>query len=152
MNDEKNRLTGRSSGGELSAYERLLIANLKDVLSELYLIDCGVFVSYVLNEQHANIEDLVSSATELFFKEGTLCYSHGAEALFDWANAPVIVLDMEFVHTSTTVFFKLILNSFQANVSIHRIILDNRTGNAESDLKRFEGILADARIMSLSPP
>ncbi|MGO4707432.1 hypothetical protein AB4072_16845 [Microvirga sp. 2MCAF38] len=152
MTEREEKLKGGPSDGGLSAYEKILSNNLKDVLAELYLIDCGIFLSYVTGEKHGTIEDILNSSTELFFKEGTICYSHTAETIFDWANSPAIVLDMEFVHPSVTVFFKVILNNFRNNVSIQRILLNDPSGDAALDLKMFARALSDARIMSLSSP
>lgn len=152
MTPQEKNLRRRSSEAELRAYEDLLSQNLRDVVAELYLVDPGIFVGYIANNLHANIEDIVESATELFFKPGTLRYSHAADCHFEWDQNPQITLDLEFVHSSTTVFFKLILQSFYVTIAIRRVMLNDRSGDPDADLRRFGNVLADARILTLPSP
>jgi hypothetical protein len=139
-----------ASEAELLPYEKLLAHNIKDVVGEICLIDASILISYILDGQHGNIYDLISSSTEMFFKDGTLTYGHGADVNFEWGKAPAVILDMEFVHSWTTVFFKLVLHGYYVGVSIQRILLSTKTGDPEQDLKRFEEALADARICPLA--
>jgi hypothetical protein len=56
---------------------------------------------------------------------------------------------MEFIHSSATVFFKLVLHGYYVGVAIQRILLSNKTDNATLDIQRFEDALSDARIIPL---
>lgn len=144
---EKEFDTSRAaSEAELLPYEKLLAYNIKDVVGEICLVDASILISYIIDNKHANIHDIIESSAELFFKEGTLTYGHGAEVNFEWGKAPAVILDMEFVHSAATVFFKLVLHGYYVGVQIQRILLSTKTGDSEQDLKCFEEALANARI------
>lgn len=130
---------------ELWPYEKALAHCIKDFVAELCLTDASIIIAYICNELHANIDDLVESSAELHFKEGTLCYGHSADVTFEWGKSPAVVLDMEFVHQSVTVFFKLVLHGFYVGVSIQRILLSDKSGDADLDFQSFERALNDAR-------
>jgi hypothetical protein len=68
------------------------------VADELRLVDVADFITYVHCQQFANIQDIVNSSVELFFKAGTLSYGWAADFELDWNSAPTIILDMEFRH------------------------------------------------------
>jgi len=138
-----------ASEADLLPYEKILAYNIKDVVGEICLIDASILISYILDEHHGNINDLISSSTELFFRDGTLTYGHGADVNFEWGKAPAVILDMEFVDSWMTVFFKLVLHGYYVGVSIQRILLSTKTGDPDQDLKRFEEALMEAR---LGPP
>ena len=52
--------------------EKALADGIKEVASELRLIDAADFVAFIRTEQFANIGNLVSSSTELYFKPDTI--------------------------------------------------------------------------------
>ncbi|MCB8823483.1 hypothetical protein [Microvirga rosea] len=135
-----------ASEAELFAFEKLLAQNIKDVVAEICLVDANILISYIFHNAHGNIHDIVSSSTELFFKDGTLNYGHSADLNFEWGKAPAVILDMEFVHPTVTVFFKLVLHGFYVGVSIQRVLLSTKSGELDQDLKLFESALADARL------
>jgi hypothetical protein len=149
---EKEFHASRSaSEAELLPYEKILAHNIKDVVAEICLVDASIIISYIFNDHHGNISDLVESSTELFFSEGTLTYGHAADVNFEWGKAPAVILDMEFIHPSATVFFKLVLHGLYVGVSIQRILLSVKSGNPDQDLRSFEDALASARIGPLAP-
>ncbi|MCB5177717.1 hypothetical protein [Microvirga lenta] len=134
---------------ELWPYEKVLAHGIKDVMAELCLTDANVIIACICKELHANIGDLVQSSTELFFKEGTLSFGCSADVNFEWGKSPAVILDMEFVHQSVTVFFQLVLHGVYVGVAIQRILLSNKTGDPDSDLETFKAALADARVAPL---
>lgn len=127
-------------------YEEILARYIKDVVADLCLVDASIFVSYIYKGLHGNIDDLVSASTELSFKVGTLCYAHGADMSFEWGKAPTVVLDMEFIDDSATVFFKIVLHGFYIGVAIQRVLVQGKTGDEAKDLEIFASALAGARI------
>src|ERR1700738_5415083 len=86
------------------------------VAAELRLVDVADFIAYIHAEKFANIQDIVNSSVELFFKPGTLSFGWGAEFELDWNSLPVITLDMEFRHRSVWLVFKLVLRALQTKV------------------------------------
>jgi len=138
-----------SPDAKILPYEEALAHSIKDVVAELCLVDATIIISYVCNGLHANIEDLVDSSTELFFKEGTLRYGHAADVNFEWGKSPAVLLDMEFVHPAVSVFFKLILHGFYVGVAIQRILMSEKFDDPAIDIKHFADALNDARIVPL---
>lgn len=134
---------------EVQPYEKALAFSIKDVVADICLVDASIVISYICNNLHANIEDLIDSSTELFFKEGSLRYGHGADVDFEWGKTPAVILDMEFIHPFATVFFKLVLHGFYVGVSISRILLSERTSDPAVDLKRFQEALSESRLIAL---
>jgi hypothetical protein len=131
---------------ELWPYEKALAHSIKDFLAELCLIDASIIVSHVCNDLHGNIEDLVDSSAELHFKEGTLRYGHSADVNFEWGKSPVVTLDMEFIHQSVTVFFRIVLHGFYVGVAVQRILLSGKSGKPDLDHECFERALIEARL------
>ncbi|WP_230533103.1 hypothetical protein [Microvirga roseola] len=134
---------------EADPFEVVLANHIKDVVAELSLTDVGVLTSFISKDLHANVEDLVESSTELFFKDGTLRYGHLASVSFEWGAAPTVTLDLEFVHRSVSVFFKLVLHRHYFGVAIQRILLDERSRDPEADLRHFADVLNNARLVPL---
>lgn len=147
--EQEHQSRPASAQSELWPYEKALAHCIKDFVAELCLTDASIIITYICNNLHANIEDLVASSAELHFRDGALCYGHSADVNFEWGKSPAVVLDMEFVHQSATVFFKLVLHGFYVGVAIQRILLSNRSGDPDLDLQSFERALADAKPSSL---
>ena len=56
------------------AREKAIAEGVKDVAAELRLIDIVNLVVYIQLEKHGNLDDLVASSVELYFKPDTLRY------------------------------------------------------------------------------
>src|SRR3984893_13488933 len=118
------------------------------VANELRLVDVADFVAYIHADKFANIQDIVNSSVELFFKPGTLSFGWGAEFELDWNSLPVITLDMEFQHRSVWLVFKLILRVLQTNVTVEHLSLGKTAGNPTQDMAAMIETIADARLSS----
>jgi len=55
-----------------------LAAAFEPVAAELRLVDAADYIAYIHQEKLANIRDIVSSSTELFFQPGTLAFGWGS--------------------------------------------------------------------------
>jgi len=126
--------------------ERMLGDALKCVAAELRLVDLPVLVRFIHLEQHANIADLVSSSSELFFLEGTLKYGSRAEVDLKWGAMPNVVLDLEFTNMGVHVFFALTLKAFHACVDIHAITFDGPARSPQENTALLRAALNDARF------
>ncbi len=130
------------------ACERALAEALADVATELRLVNVIDLIGYVHGERTANIEDLIHSSAELYFKQGALRYACAAEADVKWEAPPRVSLGMEFRWRGATAFFRLQLDAASASIDIHHLALD--TPSAPEDLPmRFASALADARLRPL---
>jgi hypothetical protein len=125
--------------------ERALAEALADVATELRLVNVIDLIGYVHAQRCANIEDLIHSSAELYFKQGALRYACAAEANVQWNAPPSVSLHMEFRWRGATAFFRLQLDSDSASVDIQHLALDTPAAPEELPL-RFASALADARL------
>jgi len=115
------------------------------VAEELRLVNVEDFIVYIHSRQFANVQDIVNSSIEPFFKPGTLSYGGAAHFELDWDRAPTIILDMEFRHRSVRAVFKLMLSSFQTGVTIEHFSVARSSGGPDQDTARLIEAIADAR-------
>ncbi len=125
---------------------KALAEGLKEVAAELRLIDLADFVTFIHREQFANIQDLVNSSVELFFKHGTLIYGAMAAFELEWDRPPAVTLGMEFHYKSVTILFDLMLQAFDAGVEIRAMTFEQPLPSAEEETKVLIEALAAARL------
>lgn len=121
---------------------------LDPVANELRLVNAADFIVFAYDEKFANIQDIVNSSVELFFKPGTLLFGWGAQFELDWDRVPAIILDMEFRHHSVWIVFKLILRARQTTARIEHFSVGKISGGPSQDLALLVETLADARLGS----
>jgi hypothetical protein len=129
--------------------ERLLAEGVADVATELRLVNVIDLIGYVRSERSANLEDLVNSSAELYFKQGALRYAWSADIDVVWEALPSVSLNMEFCWRGITAFFRLCLNSARAGVDIQHVAFDASCEEAAALLALFTEAIADSR---LTPP
>jgi hypothetical protein len=128
------------------ASARLLAEAIKDVAVELRLTDAADFVTYIHAEKFANIQDIVDSSVELFFKHGTLVYGTAADFTLTWDGPPSVTIDLEFRHKAVTARFAIILRALEASVDVKKILFEKTPDNAEEAIGLLRAALADARL------
>jgi len=131
---------------ELLACEVVLAEGLKGFLSELMMVNGGVMVSYINNNQHAHLDDIIGSSMEHRIKPGRLCYSNQAEVDFDWGEAPSVALGMELRDDRLTAFFRVVFGGDHVGVDIQGIHFVDHVGDAGENLRRLAAAVADARL------
>lgn len=124
---------------------------LREFSSELGLVDAADLITFVRLEQYANIEDLVNSSAELFFRPSTLTFGWGAEMAVSWTETPCVFLDMEFRQGPVTVFFCLGLQAAGASVEIRCISFEEPSPDPVLNTARLVAALDDARSVSPRP-
>jgi hypothetical protein len=129
--------------------EKALAEGVKEVASELRLIDAVDFVAFIRTEQFANISNLVSSSTELYFKPDTLKFGLSGDVNLQWGGTPSISLDMEFHYMRVNVYFRLMLEALQAGIEIDYITFDDGSSDPDQNTQRLIDAIASAR---LAPP
>jgi hypothetical protein len=127
---------------------RALARAMAPVAAELRLINAADLVAYIHEERFANIQDLVNSSAELFFKPGTVSFGWSADVEVDWNSAPVVALGMEFRHRCVWLVFKLVLRALQAEVTIVHASLARTAGGAKQDLELLLETIDDAQHCS----
>ena len=129
-------------------HEEMLAETVRSLACELRLIEIADLIHYIQNQSFANLQDLVNSSAELYFRAGTLQFGWGANVFATWADPPAISVDLEFRNRGVTVFFALMLKASSAAVAIHDICFDDPPGNRPQDTELLAHALNDARLTS----
>lgn len=126
--------------------ERALANGLREVATELRLVDLADLVTYIRSDQSANIRDLISSSIELYFKPGTLRYGGAGDLDLQWDGVPAVMFDMAFEHRDVMVHFRLRLDSAVAGVEIDYISFADPDRDPRANTDHLIEALADARL------
>ena len=127
------------------ARERALAAGMRDVAAELRLIDVIELIAYIRFEQFGNINNLVASSTELFFKSGTLRFGGSGDVDVGWGRPPVILLDMEFCHEAVQASFRLRLDDRVGDVELTNVTFANPSDDPDENTKGLVSSIAASR-------
>lgn len=135
-----------------SSTREVIVANaIREVVSDLRLVDVGDYIAYIRLERLASIADLVDTAAELYFQPGTLRLGHGGEAHVAWEGMPRIVLDLELRPAGVTVYFALSLTARQASVEVNYVAFDRPSPDQAQNDAFLERALEHARIRRTAP-
>ena len=126
--------------------EKIIAEAIVDVATELRLADVSDLMLFIRSDQTANIEDLVNSSTELYFRNGTLNYALVAGCSVHWDALPTIMLDMEFRHAAVSVFFRLVLSQSRAAVEIIDIFFDEQGLGQDAKIHKLVAAVAAAKL------
>ena len=130
--------------------EKALAEGLRDVATELRLIDPADFIAFIRTEQFGNLRNLVNSSTEMFFKPGTISFGLSGEVDLPWGCAPCISLDMEFHHLNVSAYFRLVLRSLEAGIEISYVSFEGGSQDPDKNTARLIEAIEDARIVPVS--
>lgn len=130
--------------------EKALAEGLRDVATELRLIDPADFIAFIRTEQFGNLRNLVNSSTEMFFKPGTITFGLSGEVDLPWRCAPCISLDMEFHHLNVSAYFRLVLRSLEAGIEISYVSFEGGSQDPDKNTARLIEAIEDARIVPVS--
>ncbi len=133
------------------AREQIVAESIKEVVSELRLVDAADYIAFIHMEQFANIADIVDSAAELFFVPGTLRLGHGGEVHANWSLPPRIVLDLELKPSGATVYFTLTMADEHAAVDVTYVSFDRPSDDPEENSAFLASALDAARIRRTAP-
>jgi hypothetical protein len=136
---------------DIQAFEEILACNIKDVIADFCLADADIIRFYADNQLHGNMDEMLTSSAELFFKGETLSYGHVAHVSTGRDDHSCVVLDMEFVHDAVTVFFQLIFGDYYIGVKISKVLLDPAFKRSEFNLSSFAHMVSSARLRPLPP-
>jgi hypothetical protein len=139
--------------GNQSTWERekALADGLRDVASELRLIEATDLVAFIRTEQFANIANLVNSSTELYFKPGSVRFGQSGDVSLTWGGVPSIALDMEFHHSRVKVYFRLLLEALQAGVEITYINFEDAAADPAQNTRLLIEAIAASRLSPIVP-
>jgi hypothetical protein len=115
---------------QLDVREEMLAVAVKELASELRLIDVDDLVGYIREQRFGNIAQLVSSSAELYYRPGTVAFVNSGESMLAWGKDPRVSLDMQFQSCGVVVFFRLHLEDTAAGVEINYMSVDGDAGCA----------------------
>jgi hypothetical protein len=124
---------------------KIVASGIREFAAELRLIEVSDLIAFIHGEKFANIEDLVNSSTELFFKQGTMNFAWAAALDVSWEEPPTILIDMEFHHMSISAFFTLALKSTHGCIDIKHIWFATPSFDEDYDTARLADAMTDAR-------
>jgi hypothetical protein len=127
--------------------EKALGQGVRELASDLRLVEPADYLDYVRSERFANIANLVASSAELFFKPGTIFFGHSGEVDLQWGEPPSVALDMEFRHMRVNAYFRLVLEAEQAGVEITYLSFEGASEVPDDNTRRLVEAIADARLM-----
>lgn len=135
-----------------SEAREIIVGNaIREVVSELRMVDVADYIAFIRIESFASIGDIVDSAAELYFMPGTLRLGHGGEAHVSWDSAPRIVLDLELRPGGATVYFTLELSDMSASIDVNYVSFDRPGQDPEANTLLLESALERARIRKTQP-
>ena len=126
--------------------EKALAEGIKEVASELRLIEAADFVAFIRTDQFANIANLVNSSTELYFKPGTIRFGLSGDVNLQWGGTPSVSLDMEFHHMRVNVYFRLFLEALHAGIEIDYITFEEGSADPDRNTDLLVEAIANARL------
>jgi hypothetical protein len=147
--NESNFMLLRQRDSEVLLRIKALAEALKDVAAELRLVDLADFVTFIHREQFANIQDIVNSSIELFFKHGTLTYAAMASFDLDWDRPPTVTIGLEFNHNSISILFDLVLEPYDAGIEIRAVSFGDMPMTAEEETQKLIDAIAAARLIKV---
>lgn len=129
--------------------EKALAEGVRELASDLRLVEPVDFIDFVRSERFANIANLVASSAELFFKPGTIAFGYSGDIDLHWDQTPTVALDMEFRHRHVSVYFRLVLEARQAGVEITHIAFDEASDEPDENTRRLVAAISDARLLPI---
>ncbi|WP_244536046.1 hypothetical protein [Hyphomicrobium sp. NDB2Meth4] len=127
--------------------ERALGHGIRELASDLRLVEPADYINFVRTERFANIANLIASSAELFFKPGTISFGHSGDVDVGWDHPPTVALDMEFRHMCVNVYFRLVLEAQRAGVEITYVAFEGASDEPDENTRRLVEAIADARLM-----
>jgi hypothetical protein len=127
---------------------KVIAEGIRDVAAELRLINLADFVSFIHQEQFGNIQDIVNSSIELYFKHGTLSYGCAAEYELEWDQSPTVYIDLDFCHRQVAATFNLALKAEHAGIILRSLSFGDEVAGREMEIMRLMAAIADARLPS----
>jgi len=126
--------------------QEAIAAALTDFIEDLKLVDVVDFVAYIRTDQHGNIEELIKTSAELYFKDGSLRYSMAAQTDVEWDRTPKISLDLEFFNKGVWIYFTVVLASPDNAVNVSYVEVPDAGGDKAKETELLLEALKDARL------
>ncbi|ASP32943.1 hypothetical protein CHH27_06500 [Labrenzia sp. VG12] len=126
--------------------QEAIAAALTEFIEDLKLVDAIDLIAYIRTDQHGNIEELIKTSAELFFKEGSLRYSMAAQAEVEWDQTPRVSLDLEFFNKGVWIYFTVVLAWPDNAVNVSYVEVPDAGGSKAKETEMLLDALKDARL------
>jgi hypothetical protein len=126
--------------------EQIVAETIREVVSELRLVDVADYVAFMRLEHFSAIADIVDSAAERHLMPGTLKLGLGGDAYVSWEEKPRIVLDLELKPRGASVHFALSMTHEHAGVEVNYVSFDEPDADPDRNTDYLRAALEDARI------
>jgi len=126
--------------------QEAIASALADFIEDLKLVDVVDFIAYIRSDRHGNIEELIKTSAELFFKDGSLRYSMAAQAEVEWDNTPKVSLDLEFFNKGVWIYFTVVLATPDNAVNVSYVEVPDAAGDKIKETELLLEALKDARL------
>lgn len=114
------------------AYEQFLVEAMREVASELRLIDLQNLVLCVSGQRRDMIKSLIEAATELYFAPDTIRYADFSEVSMSWEGMFQIKFDFEFRNKGVRIYFSMLLRTATAAIHVNYVAIgDNATSMSD---------------------
>lgn len=131
---------------EFVEYENQLNEALRDVVLEIRSVALVDLTSFIHSDKLENIADILESAVELNFKQGTLQFSYTADLEVQWLGMPIVSLDLEFHCMDVDIFFKLKIDSYASKIEFTHASVNNRPMKYSEDVAAFTRALQFSKM------
>ncbi len=127
-------------------YEDILNEELRDVVLEIRSVALVDLTSFIHANKFENIADIFNSATELYFKPGTLQFSYTGNVELGWFGAPIVALDIEFHGIGVDIFFKLEIDALSSRTEFLHVRIGDRPLDLNEDMEFFLRAIRDVKV------
>ncbi|WP_068082088.1 hypothetical protein [Polycladidibacter stylochi] len=125
--------------------EAIVAEAIRPVAAELRLVELTSLARHVLGNETANLEDLIGSSSELYFKQDTLKFASTSTIDISWSGETSICLHMSFANRGVCILFHLILLPLNSAVEVKYIAFDNPSEEPLINTQRLKEALDDAK-------
>ena len=126
--------------------QEAIAAALTEFIEDLKLVDAIDLIAYIRTDQHGNIEELIKTSAELYFKEGSLRYSMAAQAEVEWDQTPKVSLDLEFFNKGVWIYFTAVLAWPDNALNVSYVEVPDAGGSKAKETEMLLEALKDARL------
>lgn len=127
--------------------EQLLGEALTGFAAELRIIDVIDLITNIHLERHGQLEDMLNSAAELFFKSGTLKFSRAGHVEIEWGGAATVTICMQLCHDALVAHFDLQIGSDEAGVHLHLLEPIGAANKQACPMAQLAQALDDCRMI-----
>ena len=111
-------MTNSAQTGEI---EQVIMEALRPFIREMLMIDPAQLIALLQFQKHAEVSDLIESATEQYFAPDFLAYREVGVVNLDWSSSLAICLEMVINAPGHAFEFSLHLEKDAAGVSLNRV-------------------------------